>query len=208
MTDSTRDARHATDVARAVCDVLPGDITAALIAVLIADDADASAASIARLLHKDASTVSRARKRLVDVGLVRALTHVSCADARALTHDSGADARSRARTHAGDRSSSSSSLFPTGTATADADAGHVATRSIFASKQPRPAQPFVAVLAIVRKLVDAGWPVDDVVAACIAVPTISTGTCEFWLNKKRALPSNAARENPERRNGETRVVTF
>lgn len=203
MKNATPHVGHAADIARAVCDVLPGDITAALVAVLFAEQPDATAADVARWLRKDPATVRRARKRLADVDLVRAHTSVSCVSARAHTSETDAGARSDPRAHAGDPSSSS--LFLETTPSVDSvDVVRSSANAIWTRKQPRPAIPYPAVVSIVRKLLDAGWPADAVVDAGIAVPTISIGWCESWLNKNRK-PA-VARDDSARRNGHTRVV--
>lgn len=45
---------------------------------------------------------------------------------------------------------------------------------------PPPAN-FLAVKAVLKKVLAAGWLDDDLVEACLAVPTISTGTLEYHL---------------------------
>lgn len=50
---------------------------------------------------------------------------------------------------------------------------------------PRPAQNFVAVVKIVRKMLAAGWEPKDVYWALGEAPTPSVGTLEFALNRHR-----------------------
>lgn len=65
-----------------------------------------------------------------------------------------------------------------------------ATRLVFERASPKPAVPFPGVKKIVARLLDAGWPDEAVVAACCAVPTISTGWVEAELRRRR--PTHAA----------------
>jgi hypothetical protein len=53
---------------------------------------------------------------------------------------------------------------------------------------PKPAVPFVAVVKIVEPFVGAGWPRDRIVAALVAVPTISTRWVEAELRGKASGP--------------------
>lgn len=63
----------------------------------------------------------------------------------------------------------------------NADAMFVA-KSVFDAKEPKPAQPFVAVVKIAQRLLDAGHDRDAIVSAMLEVPTISVGWVEAKLN--------------------------
>lgn len=68
-----------------------------------------------------------------------------------------------------------------------------ATRLVFERASPKPAVPFPGVKRIVTRLLAAGWPDEDVVAACCAVPTISTGWVEAELRRRRPASSSGPR---------------
>lgn len=53
---------------------------------------------------------------------------------------------------------------------------------VWERKNPKPATPFVAVVKIARKLLDAGWEPQRIEDAMVAVPTISIGWLEGNLN--------------------------
>ncbi len=59
------------------------------------------------------------------------------------------------------------------------------TAEVWEARDPKPAQPFVAVVGVAVRLLAAGWERDKVRDAMVAVPTISTGWCEGWLNDAR-----------------------
>lgn len=63
---------------------------------------------------------------------------------------------------------------------------HALTVRVFERKTPKPAQKFVAVLAVAKALLAADWPEADVERAMVETPTISTRACEFtrsrWTN--------------------------
>jgi hypothetical protein len=57
--------------------------------------------------------------------------------------------------------------------------------AVWEASERKPATKFVAVTKIATTLLDSGWTHDQIVAAMLAVPTISTGWVEAELNKSR-----------------------
>jgi len=199
--DSTRDARHATDVLDDVLAALPGDTTALAVFVLHQCDATATQVAIAARLHLSEPTVRRAWARLKAVDLVsKPIISDRSETTEPITSDRSNRSSARGSSRAGDQLLGSNALFPTGT-TAEPSTANELARRVFAEKRPKPAgkRAFHATQSVATALLDAGWHCDDVFAALIAVPTITTGWCESWLNQHRKQRAVAAVDDAERR---------
>lgn len=81
---------------------------------------------------------------------------------------------------------------------ANESAAHQLATELWKRKNPKPAQKFVAVRQVAERLLDAGHSPEAVLAAMLAVPTISIGWCEGQLNKGRATPAAVKREHVRR----------
>lgn len=57
-------------------------------------------------------------------------------------------------------------------------------RAWWEATNPRPAQPYVACLGVVRKMLMAGWAPQDVAWALAQAPVVSTGALTFALNQR------------------------
>ena len=73
--------------------------------------------------------------------------------------------------------------------TASTEVGREVTTALWdqrkAAGQPVPAQPFVAVARIATRLLEAGHHRDDVLAAMVEAPTITTAAVELALSRRR-----------------------
>lgn len=65
------------------------------------------------------------------------------------------------------------------------DPAKVIAKAVWEASNPRPAQPFIAVVKIAQRLLDAGHAADAIEAAMLDVPTISTRWVEAKLNERR-----------------------
>lgn len=63
--------------------------------------------------------------------------------------------------------------------------GQEIARAVWDARTPRPAVPFIGIVKIADALVGAGHEPDAIVAAMLAVPTISTRWVEAELNRRR-----------------------
>lgn len=57
-------------------------------------------------------------------------------------------------------------------------------RSFYDSSDPKPAQPWPAMLQVVRKMLSAGWMAEDVAWALRDAPAVSTAALTFSLNRR------------------------
>lgn len=73
----------------------------------------------------------------------------------------------------------------------DAPTGRGVAQRVWAARNPKPAQPFVAVMKIADALIAAGWEPSDIERAMVVVPTISTRSCELELNRDRPRTPSA-----------------
>lgn len=69
------------------------------------------------------------------------------------------------------------------------DRARQVAKDVWERSTPKPAVPFVGVVKIARRLLDAGHPDGDVVDAMLAVPTISVRWVEGELNKRKRRPA-------------------
>jgi hypothetical protein len=67
----------------------------------------------------------------------------------------------------------------------------VILREFYDQATPKPAQPWPAMLGVVRKMLAAGWTADDVAWALRNSPAISTAALTFALNQRRGVGSGA-----------------
>lgn len=72
---------------------------------------------------------------------------------------------------------------PEGDPPAIEDPARAITVAVWEASSPKPATPFIGVVKIARRLLDAGHDPDAITAAMIAVPTISTRWVEAELNR-------------------------
>lgn len=64
------------------------------------------------------------------------------------------------------------------------DVATLILRAWWEATTPRPAQPYVACLGVVRKMLMAGWAPEDVAWALREAPVVSTGALTFTLNQR------------------------
>jgi hypothetical protein len=60
------------------------------------------------------------------------------------------------------------------------------------TQDPRPQQPFVAVVKIVGKALRSGWSESEIQTALDEVPTVSGSTLDMWRNRRTQPPRNGA----------------
>lgn len=69
-------------------------------------------------------------------------------------------------------------------ATSKPDPANALLRAFHDESDPKPAQPWPAMLAVVRKMLAAGWSEPDVAWALRDAPTVSTGALTLSLNRR------------------------
>lgn len=84
------------------------------------------------------------------------------------------------------------------TAEPNAPTGRGIAGRIYKLKDPRPAQPFMAIVKIAEALLDAGNDPGAVERAMLVVPTISTRSVELELNRKPLTRTQPAPVDTER----------
>lgn len=178
-------------LAKDVVAAMPGDTFAWCVLAVLADDPTISQTAIAEVLGVGRNTVHRAVDRLVESGQIA--RHCDATDLGPPRHG---DAIPPSRDPLiQERTKDKQPAAPDG-ATAAFDglaapvdvrqllkrAAHAVAAEVWATKNPKPATPFVAVQKIAARFLDAGHDHDAIVAAMVAVPTISIGWVESRLN--------------------------
>lgn len=175
----------------AVVAALPGEPVAWLVHAVRAVDPKATQAGIARQFGVNRNTIHRAVDILVGIEDVLQNEARSKAAPR-----SESQHPSRARDPLPEtRDNNNDPLAPDGATAAFEgldppvdvrqllkEAAHAVAAEVWKMKNPRPATPFIAVQKIAARFLDAGHDHDAIVAAMVAVPTISIGWVEARLN--------------------------